>query len=62
MRTQEAIEYFGGRKGLAQALNIWPHAISRWGDHPPELQQYRLERLTEGALRAGAKKAKSEGK
>lgn len=51
MKTQQALEYFGGRKGLAQALDIWPHAISRWGEYPPELQQYRIERMSEGKLK-----------
>lgn len=52
MTTQQAIDYFGSRKALAQALDIWPHSISRWGQRPPELQQYRIEKLTDGKLRA----------
>lgn len=52
MTTAEAIKYFGGRKGMAQALDIWPHAISRWGERPPELQQYRIEILSGGELKA----------
>lgn len=52
MTTQEAIDYCGGRKELAQALNIWPHAIGRWGKHPPELRQYQLERISKGKLQA----------
>lgn len=61
MKTQEAIEYFGGRKALAQALDIWPHAISRWGDCPPELQQYRIERLSQGTLKAEQKAVSDDG-
>jgi DNA-binding transcriptional regulator YdaS (Cro superfamily) len=52
MTTQDALDFFGSRKALAQALDIWPHSISRWGDRPPELQQYRIERVTKGKLKA----------
>lgn len=55
VKTEQAIKYFGGRKELAQALGIWPHNISRWGTYPPELQQYRLERMTQGELKAEGK-------
>lgn len=52
MTTLEAINYFGGKKGLARALDIWPHAIGRWGDRPPMTRQYQLEVLTKGELQA----------
>lgn len=52
MTKADALEYFGSRKRLAQALDVWPHAISRWGEYPPELRQYQIERLTGGELQA----------
>lgn len=52
MTTQEAITYFGGIKQLADALGIWPHNISRWGDHPPMSRQYELEVKTGGKLKS----------
>ena len=52
MTTLEAIKYYGGKKGLARALDIWPHAIGRWGDYPPKTRQYQLEVLTRGDLKA----------
>lgn len=52
MTTQEAITYFGGIKQLADALGIWPHNISRWGEHPPMSRQYELEVKTDGELKA----------
>ena len=52
MTTLEAINYFGGKKGLARALEIWPYAIGRWGDRPPMTRQYQLEVLTKGELQA----------
>jgi len=52
MTTDEAVRHFGGRKRLAQALDIWPHTIARWGKYPPEARQYELEVKTNGKLRA----------
>jgi len=53
MKTQQAIEHFGGIKQLADALGIWPHNISRWGEYPPMGRQFEIEVKTEGALKAG---------
>jgi len=52
MKTEEAVNHFGGQKQLASALGIWPHNIKRWGEKPPMLRQYELEKLTEGKLKA----------
>ena len=52
MTTQEAIDHYGSVRRLAEALKIWPHAIYRWGDHPPEGRQYQLQVLTDGKLKA----------
>lgn len=51
MTTEQAIEYFGGRKQLAAALGIWPHNISRWGEYPPLPRQFEIEIKTDGALK-----------
>jgi len=52
MTTAEAIEYFGGIKRLAGALNVWPQGIYAWGERPPMSRQYELEVKTNGALKA----------
>ena len=52
MTTQKAIQYFGGIKELATALDIWPHAIYRWGERPPLPRQYEIEVKSGGALKA----------
>ena len=59
MTTKQAIEYYGGIRQLANALAIWPHNISRWGEYPPEHRQYELQVKTEGELKA--EKPGSEG-
>jgi|TARA_R110000782_G_scaffold2271_2_gene8865 hypothetical protein len=52
MTTDEAIMYFGNRKKMAVALRIWPHGTYRWGEYPPMLRQFEMERLSDGELRA----------
>lgn len=52
MKTREAVQYFGGVKKLADALGIWPHNISRWGDDVPKARAFELEVKTGGKLRA----------
>lgn len=59
MNIDQAIEYYGGKKGggkgkLAAALNVSPGAVSHWVEDGkiPELQQYKLQALTKGKLKA----------
>lgn len=52
MKTKDAIKHFGSIKRLAEALDIWPHVIYRWGEHPPLARQYELEVKTKGELKA----------
>lgn len=54
MTTKQAIKYFGSVKALSEALSIWPHGIYRWGDSPPKLRQFEIERITDGELKADA--------
>ena len=61
MKTQDAIDHFGGILPLATFLGIWPHNISRWGEEVPESRAYELEVRTNGALKAKADDAKSGG-
>ncbi|MCK9506092.1 MAG: Cro/CI family transcriptional regulator [Porticoccaceae bacterium] len=56
MTTQEAKDFFGGIKELAEALGIWPHNISRWGKFPPMARQYEIEIKTKGALKSESNK------
>lgn len=52
MTTQEAIDYYGGVKPLADALGIWPQVVYTWGESPPMARQYELEVKTDGTLKA----------
>ena len=51
MTTDEAIAYFGDRKQMAAALGIGLHGTYRWGESPPKLRQFQMERLSNGALK-----------
>lgn len=51
MTTDEAIAFFGSRKKMSERLNIWPHGTYRWGDHPPRLRQFEIERISKGELK-----------
>ena len=35
---------------MAEALGIGLHGTYRWGDHPPKLRQFEIERLSDGEL------------
>lgn len=59
MRTKDAIEHYGGIKELAEALGIWPHNISRWGETVPKARAYELEVKTGGKLRAEDENSKA---
>ena len=52
MTTEEAIAYFGNRKKMGEALGIWPHVTYRWGEYPPKLRQFEIERISDGKLKA----------
>lgn len=52
MTTKEAIDHFGSIKKLSEALGIWPHNVSRWGERPPKSRQYEIEVKSGGKLEA----------
>jgi DNA-binding transcriptional regulator YdaS (Cro superfamily) len=55
MNVQQAIKHYGGKRKLADALNISPSAVTHWitAGKIPELHQYKLQALTGGKLKAG---------
>lgn len=52
MTTQQAVDYFGSVRSLAQALGITTQAVYAWGEVPPMAVQYELQVKTGGALKA----------
>ena len=62
MRTQEAIEHFGGATKLAEALGLTRDAIYKWGAYPPNETQYKIMVLSGGRLAVTNDNAKQENK
>lgn len=60
MKTQAAVDYYGGIKKLAAVLDIWTNTIARWGEYPPMAKQYEIEVKTGGKLKAEKLKAEKE--
>lgn len=54
MTKTQAIEHYGSISALAKALKVTYEAVRQW-DSVPELRQYQIERLTQGALKAEPK-------
>lgn len=52
MKTQEAIDHYGGIPALAKALDVTIPAIYQWDEYPPGGRQLQLENLTHRKLRA----------
>jgi DNA-binding transcriptional regulator YdaS (Cro superfamily) len=52
MKTQVAVQHFGGVPALATALGITRTAIYLWGEDVPQGRAFQIEILTHGALKA----------
>ena len=51
MRTKDVMTHYGTQVKIAEALNIYQSAVSRWGDTVPEGQAYKLQVITRGKLK-----------
>lgn len=51
MTKTQAIKHFGSVSALAKAINVTYEAVRQWAV-VPELRQYQIERITQGALKA----------
>lgn len=56
MRKAEVLKHFKTRAELADLLDIHVQAISMWADVIPEGTAYKLQALTNGALKVDPKK------
>lgn len=52
MKTELAVEHFGSKAAIADALGIKKSAVSQWGDTIPQGRAYQIEVLTGGQLKA----------
>jgi len=51
MTKNEAIEFFGSKLKLSEALGIKHQAITGWGDYPPDGRQWQIQVLTKNKLK-----------
>ena len=51
MLTIDAVQYFDGRRALAERLGITTQAVAKWGEAVPEGSAYKLQAVTNGRLR-----------
>lgn len=59
MKLKEVADFFGGKKKLADALGIYPSAVTQWGKTVPLGRQYQIEVMTKGKFRAERKAAQT---
>lgn len=52
MKTELAVDYFGTKAAIADALGIKRSAVSQWGGTIPQGRAYQIEVLTGGKLKA----------
>lgn len=52
MKTKNVIRHFGTKTLVAKALGITKPAVGKWGKVVPELRQFQLEVITQGALKS----------
>lgn len=52
MNLNEVADFFGGKKKLADALGIYPSAVTQWGEIVPLGRQYQIQVLTSGKFKA----------
>ena len=52
MKTDDAIEFFGGRNELAKALGINVASVYDWKELVPQRRQYEIEKISRGKLKA----------
>lgn len=50
MTTKQAVDFFGGVRPLALALECWTTTIYQWGKYPPRTRQKEISRLSNGKL------------
>ncbi len=51
MKTAEVIEFFGGARQAAEALEISTQAIYAWGEEVPRTRQGHVELASKGKLK-----------
>lgn len=56
MKTKDAVAFFKSKAEVARQAGVSRSRVSQWGEDVPELQAYRLEKATNGKLKADIRK------
>lgn len=51
MKTDQVLAYFGGKRETAEALGLSTQAVQAWKTIIPQVQAWRIDRMTNGALK-----------
>jgi DNA-binding transcriptional regulator YdaS (Cro superfamily) len=51
VKTSDAVQHFGGRRQVAEALGVTRQAVSKWGKYVAEGSAYKLQHITKGKLK-----------
>ena len=62
MYTDDAVQHFGGRRQLAEALGISRQAVEQWGKIVAQGMAYQLQVITENKLVVDPSKYKKRRK
>lgn len=62
MLTNDAVQYYGGRRQLAEALGITRQAVEQWGKVVAKGAAYQLQVMTKNALMVDERKYKKAAK
>ena len=50
MKTKDAVQFYGGRRAVAEALGLSTQSVFQWRDKVPLASAYRLQVITGGKL------------
>ena len=52
MKKSDLIKFFGNQVSLARFMKLSKSTISQWGEDIPPIWAYRIEKITNGELKA----------
>ena len=59
MKIDDVAAFFGNKQKLADALGIFPSAVTQWGETIPQGRQYQIQVITGGKFKAEQKETQN---
>lgn len=60
MKIDDVAAFFGSKQKLADALGIFPSAVTQWGKTIPQGRQYQIQVITKGKFKVEQKGCKEK--